>query len=131
MQLCLAAFAADDRSGVDADGDLIEGMPVLSGGVRAAAYDYLVHRQEMPPITAGSPVRLLMHKRPGAALVVTEIDAVTLRLLELLDECPGRRGRDHLQALAEELGAAVPGERILSDLRAWGVVLGTRAAGGG
>lgn len=130
MQLSLAAFAADDCSGVDADGDLFEGTPVLSRGVRAAAYDYLVHRPQMPPRSAGRPVRLLLHKRAGSAIEVTEIDAVTLRLLELLDECPGRRGREHLLALAEELGRSEPGDRILGELRARGVVLGSRAPGG-
>lgn len=129
-QFALAAFTEDDRSGVDADGDLLEGTPILSGGVRAVAYDYEVHRPETPPRSAGRPVRLLLHKHPGGALEVTEIDAVTLRLLEMLDECPGRRGREHLRVLAEELGASQPGDRILSDLRACGVVLGTRAAAG-
>lgn len=130
MQLCLAAFADDDRSGVDAGGDLLEGMPVLSGGVRVAAYDYVVHGPQMPPRFAASPVRLLLHKRPGSALEVNEIDAVTLRLLELLDECPGRRGREHLLALAEEFGTSLSADRILNDLRARGVVLGARAAAG-
>lgn len=130
MQFCLAAFAGDDRSGVDADGDLLEGTPVLSGGVRAAAYDYEVHRPQMPPKATGRPVRLLLHKRPRGALEITEIDAVTLRLLELLDECPGRRGREYLLALAEDLGTSQPADHILSDLRARGVVLGTGAAAG-
>jgi hypothetical protein len=57
---------------------------------------------------------------------------VTQRLLALLQEVPASSGYGHLNQIAEELGHPAPeqvlefGARLLEELRARGVLLGTR-----
>lgn len=119
---------------VDAQGDLLEGVPALSPLAWSLTYAWPVHRLapgQMPPAPGEQPTRLVVFRNRADRIGFLEINAVTARLLELLEPSEARRGRDILTTIAAELGAADPastisgGAQILAQLREHDIVLGT------
>ena len=125
----LAAIAADPA------GDLLAGVPVLSPLAWPLAYRYPVHRispQWQPAEPPVEPSFYIARRDRNDQVGVIRVNAVTLRLVERLQEDPDLTGRTHLEALADELpqleresvlsgGAAALQEMLVAD-----VVLGTR-----
>lgn len=119
----------------DPDGDLLQGAPALSPLAWPLAYRFPVHRigpdfrPEQPP---QAPSLLLVRRNANGEVKFSEISALTFRLLQRLGESPTLSGRDQLEALAAQAGAADvetfvrEGARMLAELRGSGVVLGTR-----
>ena len=126
-----------DLSGVDPNGDLVSAAPVVSPLVRNLTYRFPVHRI-MPEFQPGEPpaepTRLLAYRTRGDRVEFLEINAVTQRLIQLLQESRSSSGHDILKQLAAELRHPQPetvlafGAQQLDDLRARGVILGTRPA---
>ena len=117
------------------DGDLLDGVPLLSPLAWPLAYRYPVHRispdfqpQEPPP----EPSFYVACRSRSDAVRFMQANAATLRLVELLRQFPGRTGRALLAALAAELpqvgldALETGGAAALRELRAADVVLGTR-----
>jgi uncharacterized protein len=135
------ALAIDehDLSSVEADpsGDLLAGLPVLSPLAWPLAYRFPVHRlgpDHQPAEAPAGPSFYVARRDRRDAVGVIQVNAVTLRLVERLQQDPGIAGQGHLEALADELpqlerhavlsdGAAALRELLESD-----VVLGTRPA---
>jgi len=135
------ALAIDEQDlamvGADPAGDLLDGVPVLSPLAWPLAYRFPVHRlgQEFTPTEPPAEPSFYMVRRDRRDQVaVIQVNAVTLRLLERLQQDPELTGRAHLEALADELpqleratvlsgGAAALREMFEAD-----VVLGTRSA---
>ncbi len=133
------ALSIDERE-IDAveaaaDGDLLEGRPVLSPLAWPLAYRFPVHRlspdfqPESPP---EEPTWLVVYRDRADKVGFLEINRVTARLLELLSAAQATpTGRECLARIAEELGHPRPevvvetGRAILEDLRSRDVVLGT------
>jgi hypothetical protein len=96
---------------VDPDGDLLAGIPVLSPLAWPLAYRFPVHRL-------------------GPQFL--SVNAVTLRLVERLQQQPELTGAAQLAALADELPQLDPaavhsgGASALAELRAAEILLGTR-----
>jgi hypothetical protein len=125
----LAAVAADPG------GDLLEGVPVLSPLAWPLAYRFPVHRlgPEYSPVEPPAEPSFYIARRDRADEVgFIQVNAVTLRLVEHLQQDPDRTGVVHLAALADELpqlersvvlsgGAAALKEMLEAD-----VVLGVR-----
>lgn len=134
------ALSIDEREpelpGVDPDGDLLEGRPVLSPLAWSLAYEWPVHRLSpgfLPTAPPAEATRLVVYRDRRDRVGFLEINLVTARLLELLaDESePRPTGRECLLRIAAELSHADPdtvvsgGAALLADLRARDVLLGT------
>ena len=127
-----------DLEAVDREADLLAGIPVLAPIVWLLAYTYPVHRigPEFRPTTASeTPHFLLVYRDATDTVGFMEVNAVTARLIELMQESGDRSGRDLLAHLAGELPQMSPaavlegGKQALSELRAAGVVLGCAREG--
>jgi hypothetical protein len=135
VELALSVDEAEpDEARVDPAGDLLAGVPVLSPLAWPLAYRYPVHRlaPEFQPTEPPAEQSFYVACRDRSDEVrFLHANAVTLRLIELLRQHPGRTGRAQLDALAEELpqvdraALLAGGAATLRDLRAADVVLGT------
>lgn len=119
----------------DPDGDLLAGAPMPSSLARVLAYAWPVHRLaagRVPDAPPPQPTVLLAHRDPTGKVRFAESNALVFRLFQHLEAAPLRAGRAHLAALAAEAGAPDPeafladGHALLRQLRALGVLLGTR-----
>lgn len=134
----LALLIAEDEptpAGVDPHGDLLAGRPLVSPLAWSLVYRYPVHQigpDHEPKTPPAEPTRLLVFRDRADQVQFMEVNAVTQRLIELLRECPDRTGEAALAQIATELAHPSParlssfGARLLEDLQARGVVLGTR-----
>jgi hypothetical protein len=126
-----------EADGVDRDGDLLDGAPVLSPLALPLAYRFPVHRigpdfipAEPPP----QPTYLVVYRDRDDRIGFLELNAVSARLLDLLRQGEARSGHELLRQIARELGHPDPavvergGADILSELRRRDVILGTRCA---
>lgn len=116
------------------EGDLLEGIPVLSPLAWSLAYKYPVHRINpdcLPEKPGTQPTHLIVYRTRQDEVKFLESNGVTARLITLLEHArtPGRR---LLQRLARELQHPDPaavvrqGATILNDLRRREIILGTR-----
>ena len=121
--------------GIDADGDLLEGRPALNPLVWMLRYEFPVHTyREHPPAAApaSQPTYLVACRALDDRVHFMELNAVSARLLELIDEASADTGRDLLRRLAGELQQAADalldsGLEMLRQLRTKAVLLGTRS----
>ena len=129
--------AEEDITAVPADpqGDLLRGVPVPSPLAWPLAYRYPVHRispEWQPTEPPAEPSFYIARRDRDDRVGYLHVNAVTLRLLERLQQEPGLTGFEQLQALARELPqlehAAViaGGTAALQEFLAADVVLGTR-----
>lgn len=131
----LALQISDEpRPGCDADGDPLEGIPVLSPQAWALAYRWPVprigpdFRPDTPPDT---PTLLLVRRDARGDVRFAEISPLVYRLLQILDAGTAT-GRQALETLAAEARVADPadfveqGAAMLRRMREEGTILGTR-----
>jgi hypothetical protein len=120
----------------DPSGDLLDGVPVLSPLAWPLAYRFPVHRlgQEFTPDEAPAEPSFYIVRRDRRDQVnVIQVNAVTLRLVERLQQDPELSGRAHLEALADELPqleraiVLSGGEAALREMLEADVILGVRA----
>lgn len=136
VELKLAILDADpDDIDADRDGDPLAGAPVLSPLAWPLAYRYPVHTlgpENQPGEPPQEPTHLVVYRDRADAVRFLKINAVTARLLALIQTDPERPGRAHLETIAEELGHPNPdtviegGRKILADLTERDILLGTR-----
>jgi hypothetical protein len=126
---------APDLAGIDPNGDLLAGIPVVSPLAWPLSYRYPVHRiapDHQPAEPPAEPTHLVVYRTRGDSIAFLETNAVTQRLLGLLKDIPDRSGREQLKVIATELAHPDPerivafGAGLLDDLHARGVILGTR-----
>jgi len=127
--------ASDDRDAVDADGDLLDGVPVKSRLAWAFAYRFPVHRISatfQPREPGEQPTFLVVYRRADDELGFMELNPVSARLLELItDNGPHRAGRELVTMLGEEIGypdrdaLLGHGAAAMQEMRAAGILLGT------
>lgn len=117
----------------DPDGDVFEGVPVLSPLAWPLAYAWPVHRlgpDFQPEVPPAAPTLLLLRREADGSVRFSELSPLAFRLLARLGEQPGLTGREQLHALAGEAGLAVDdgffaqGRKLLAQMRATGVLLG-------
>lgn len=130
LQISDAALPAHD-----ADGDLLDGVPVLSPLAWPLAYAWPVHRigpHHRPEVAPESPTLLLVRRESDGSVRFSELSPLAFRLLQRLGEAPELSGHAQLLALSQEAGAADPapflaqGRSLMEQMRASGVVLGTQ-----
>lgn len=133
------ALAIDERDladvEADRDGDLLTGVPLVSPLAWPLAYRFPVHRigpQYQPAEPPEQPSFYIARRDRQDAVGVLHVNAVTLRLVERMQQHPALTGAAQLAALADELprfdraGIVANGTGTLEQLRAADVVLGTR-----
>lgn len=134
LALQISEARVDDIA-VDPHGDLLAGRPALSPLAWPLAYAWPVHRigpGHVPASPPEAPTLLLVRRGTDGTVAFSALSPLAFRLLQGLEEHPGRTGREQLTALAAE--ARVPdvpafvaeGHRLLDALRADGTVPGTR-----
>lgn len=144
LELChyewveLALSVAEEElpdEGVDVDGDLLHSPVVVSPLIWKLSYRFPVHRigPEFMPAEPGTDLtHLVVNRRRDDSVGFLEANALTLRLLELLETSAS--GALALAALSEELPRLderivyEKGVETLARLRKAEIVLGTRAA---
>ncbi len=128
-----ALLLSDERSPAhDPEGDLLEGVPVLSNLAWPLAYQWPVSEigpKYLPHEAPEQPTLVLARRGADKNVHFSRLAPLAHALLVSLQE---RRcsGRQHLEGLAEAIGvdgaAILPqGLALLENLRAQGVVLGT------
>lgn len=124
-----------DLTDVDRDGDLMNGVPIVSPTMWSLAYEYPVHRIRpdfQPDAPGPSPTFLVVYRDLDDHVGFIEINAVTARLLALLADDDALTGTAALARIADELAHPNPdtviagGREILERMRRHDVVLGTR-----
>jgi hypothetical protein len=97
---------SNDSKNVDPDGDLLEGIPLRSALAWTYAYRYPVHRisPDFQPTEPGeSPTFLAICRKANDDIDFTELNPVTARLLEMIEENDNYSGRELLLKLSEEI----------------------------
>lgn len=135
----LAAECAEsdnEQVAVNDAGDLLAEQPVVGECVWPLVYRWPVHAlgpDNLPTVLPPEPPTCLIVYRDDEDTVrFLEINALTARLVELLQLNDNRSGRQVLEQLASESGYAdagafvTAGAGLLADLRAQGIVRGTR-----
>lgn len=128
----------NDLDGVDANGDLLAGIPVKSALAWAYAYHYPVHRISPKFIPAGpaeQPVYLAIYRRSDDKVRFLELNAVTAALLDAVENNDdGKSGEQLLRTLAETINYpdvdALIGHGLdaLLEMRQLEILTGTRRA---
>jgi uncharacterized protein len=118
------------------EGDLMTQRPLLSPLVELCGYQFPVHRigpQFQPQQPDEQPTWLLVWRNRNDRVEFMELNAVSARLIALLQEDNARNGEQLLLQLADELQHLQPaqllafGETLLKQWRTQQIVLGTRS----
>lgn len=140
VELALAILDRDpDAANAKRDGDPLVESPVLSPLAWPLTYRFPVHRlgpENRPDAPPPEPTHLVVFRDRADRVRFLQINALTARLIALIETAPDQSGRHHLETIAAEAGHADPtaildgGRRILDDLIARNILLGTRPAAG-
>ena len=127
--------ARNDEITHDPDGDLLDGRPLVSPLAWPLAYVWPVHRigpDYRPDTPPRMPTLLMLRRETDGTVSFHALTPLSFRLLQRLDAEPELSGREQLQALAAEAGAADSdaflhdGATMLALMRAESTLLGTR-----
>jgi len=126
--------AEEDLSGIDPEGDLLEGVPVKSILAWTLTYRFPVHRispQFIPRTPGEQPTHLVIFRKPDEELEFRELNPVTARLLHLIETNGRDSGRSMMSLIASEIvfdeeAMMRHGTEILEQMRADGILVGTR-----
>jgi hypothetical protein len=121
---------------IDPEGDLLRQVPVKSALAWNYAYQYPVHRINKdfkPSEPAEQPVFIVVYRRPDDTVGFLELNPITARLLEAIDDNDGQlTGEALLRALAAEINYAdvealvQHGAAALEEMRQLDILTGTR-----
>lgn len=87
--------------------DPLDARPHLSPLAWPLAYGWPVHRigpGNVPDAPPAQPTLLLVRRMADGSVAFSELSPLAFRLLQRIEEDPGRTGREHLLALAGEAG---------------------------
>lgn len=124
-----------EPEGLDLNGDVFLDRPLVSPLAWHLAYHYPAHRispENQPQRPSAQPNYLLVYRDRGDQIHFLEINAITHRLIDLLQEHPADTGQDALNRIADEMQHPQPelilehGRTLLNDLRARNIIVGTR-----
>ena len=99
--------AEDNLSGVDAAGDLLNGVPVISSVAAVYAYQFPVHRiaeDYLPLEVPEQPTYIAVYRKTNDEIEFMELNPVAARLMQMIQEnSAGKSGRELLAMLASEI----------------------------
>lgn len=136
IELALSiSTASNELGGVDPDGNLLQAPPVRSSLCWDYSYRFPVHRISpdfLPSEPGEQAVFLAVYRRADDKVRFLELNPLTARLLQAIDENPDRKTGDQLlRAIAVEVGYADVdafvrhGASILEDMRDLEILIGT------
>ena len=134
VELALSIAEIDNTIVVAAQGNLLDGQPVLSAVAWPLSYRYPVHHigpDFIPAAADAQNTYLLVYRDSADEVGFIELNQVSARLFALLQEDATRSGREALAIIADELQHPEPGtvlnggEQILQEWRQRGIILGT------
>lgn len=135
----LAVSISDADEGLadyDPNGDLLDGHPVVSPVTWNLSYQYPVHQicdEFLPEEAPEQPTHLVVYRDRQDEVHFLEINAVTQRLLAILQENEAITGLLAVEQIATELNQAGSdvvinaGKALLADLRERNIILGALA----
>lgn len=124
-----------DPTGVNPDGDLLHGVPLLNPIAWLLSYRYPVQKISPNYLPAEAPVEmtyLVVCRDRNDKVGFMDLNPVSARLLELIQQDNGVTGLELLERIVLQLSHPQPehvikgGQEILERLRARDVILGTR-----
>lgn len=119
-----------ELDGVERDSALLTGRPRLNPLVWMLSYAFPVHRYRDEAPAGEMPTYLVAYRDLEDRVGYLELNAVTARLLEMIDEGTHATGAEILHALAAQMGQACDddfrraGADMLEELRRRDIVLG-------
>jgi len=122
-----------DPSTIEADGNLLDGHPVVSPLAWPFSYNFEVHKiseDYIPTQAATQATHLIVYRDTEDEVCFMEINAVTARLLYLLNEDSSSTGQSALEKISEELQHPNPeavikgGLETLNELKQRNIILG-------
>ena len=136
VELALSLDTREIRQdGINPEGDLLSGVPVLNELSWSLAYEYPVHRigpDFLPEAKPAQPVCLLVYRDRQDKVRFIELNPLAARLVDCLKENErGKTGREILTEIAAEIAHPDPeaviggGASVLEDMREKQIVLGT------
>jgi len=123
-----------DLQQIDTESSLLDGHPVMSPLAWLMTYSWPVHQISpdfRPELPAEQAVCIIVYRDANDDIQFTEINPVTARLLQQLEQNDGATGADVLNGIAKELAVAdaepirQSGLDILQGLKQKGIILGT------
>lgn len=122
-----------DWTNVDLNADLLQGRPVLSSLAWNLSYHWPVHQigpDYLPDVPSDIAICLLLYRDSNDEVRFIELNPVTARLLQLIEEQSSPSGLAMLQQIATEMNHPAPelviegGLSIMQDLIQRNVILG-------
>jgi len=122
-----------ELDGVDVDGDLLSGVPVLNPIIMPHTYQYPVHHispDHLPDAPPELPTYLLVYRRKDDEVGFLELNPVSARLIECIQINNDKTGQQLLEGIAKELDHPDPqvvingGHEIMRDMHSKDIILG-------
>lgn len=125
-----------DWESINRDGDLMSRIPALSPVIQLNQYAYPVQKIKpsfQPETPPEQPTFLLVYRDQKDEIGFMEVNPMTARLIELINENPNQTGEEILKTLAQEIPSMREdvilhgGHTTLVQLREKDIILGTKA----
>ena len=125
-----------EMDGIDVEGDLLAGVPVLNPLIMTQTYQYPVHKispDYLPDAPPEEPTYLLVYRRKDDEVGFLELNTVSARLIECIQANDDKTGLQLLKRIAEELKHHDPqvvingGHEIMRDMHDKDILLGVKA----
>ena len=123
-----------DMQSIEPNGDLLEDHPILSALAWPLAYQFPVHKMGpdyLPVEAPEQPTYLVVYRNRNDEVKFMELNPVTARLINLLQENETLSGRSAIEQITQEINHPNPdivlkgGLDALQDLQRHGIILGT------
>jgi len=120
---------------IEPNGDLLDGHPVLSTLAWPLAYQFPVHKMGpdyLPEEAPEQPTYLVVYRNRNDEVKFMELNPITARLINLLQEDESLSGRAAIEQITQEMNHPNPevvhegGLAALRELQKHGIILGTR-----
>lgn len=135
VELALSLDEAEyDETGLDTEGDMMNGIPVLSPLAWPLSYQYPVHRireDYQPESAPENPSHLLVWRQQDFSIKFMQLNEISMLLLQKMKEEPSRTGLELLTELAADMKHPEPavvlkgGSDLLDEFRSKQIILGT------
>ena len=125
-----------EMDGIDVEGDLLTGVPVLNPLIMPQTYQYPVHQispDYLPDAPPEDPTYLLVYRRKDDEVGFLELNTVSARLIECMQANNNKTGLQLLEGIAQELKHPDPqvvingGHEIMRDMHGKDILLGVRS----
>lgn len=124
-----------DFTGIDAEGDMLEGIPVLSPLALPVVYTWPVHRispDYLPVRPPAEPTCIIIFRKQNDEVGFMVLNTVSARLIEKIKGNTSLKGREILVQIAEELRHPDPdtvlsgGLDIMKEMQTRDILLGVK-----